>query len=105
MSIHGIEQPDRLQEGGPAKMLELDWIRRVFFEGRRTVTAEQTTNDLREAQVLFEGWRRECYLVRPHSSLGYRPWALSGIRPSYIASGPTSKVVQEWVAGHQSRRQ
>jgi transposase InsO family protein len=30
-------------------------------------------NTLREAQVLIEEWRRHTNLVRPHSSLGYRP--------------------------------
>ena len=36
---------------------------------------------LREAQVLVERWRRHYNMVRPHSSLGYRPPAPEAFRP------------------------
>ena len=38
-------------------------------------------NDLREAKVLIERWRRHYNTVRPHSSLGYRPPAPESFVP------------------------
>ena len=101
ISIHGIDQPDPLPESGPGKRLEPDRIERGFFVGRRTFTVEQIINDLREAEVLIEGWRKEYSHIRPHTSLRYRPPAPEAIRPVCITSGPTFQVVQESGAGHQ----
>ncbi len=36
---------------------------------------------LREAQILIERWRQHYNMVRPHSSLGYRPLAPESIVP------------------------
>ena len=42
---------------------------------------------LREAEVLFERWRRHYNTIRPHSSLGYRPPAPETLLPR--PAGPT----------------
>ncbi|MEM8643619.1 MAG: IS3 family transposase [Pseudomonadota bacterium] len=43
-------------------------------------------NDLREAKVLIERWRKHFNTVRPHTSLGYRPPAPETIVPADLAS-------------------
>ena len=43
-------------------------------------------NDLLEAQILIERWRRHYNTVRPHTSLGYRPPAPETISPANLAS-------------------
>jgi len=60
----------------------------------KNVSAEQIIAKLREAEialargkkVLVERWRRTYNMVRPHSSLGYRPPAPEVIEPASIAS-------------------
>jgi hypothetical protein len=42
---------------------------------------------LAEAQVLIEAWRRHYIIVRPHSTLGYRPPAPETASPPYPSSG------------------
>jgi putative transposase len=44
---------------------------------------------LKEAQILIEQWRRHYNVVRPHSSLGYRPPA-----PQVIVSGNKTKELK-----------
>jgi len=43
-------------------------------------------NDLREAKVLIERWRRHYNTVRPHTSLGYQPPAPEAIAQADLAS-------------------
>ncbi len=43
-------------------------------------------NDLREAKVLIERWRRHFNTVRPHTSLGYQPPAPETVIPANLAS-------------------
>ncbi|MEO1042647.1 MAG: IS3 family transposase [Pseudomonadota bacterium] len=43
-------------------------------------------NDLREARVLIERWRKHYNTVRPHTSLGYQPPAPETIAPADLAS-------------------
>ena len=43
-------------------------------------------NDLREAKVLIEQWRKHFNTVRPHTSLGYQPPAPETIAPADLAS-------------------
>jgi transposase InsO family protein len=51
---------------------------------------------LTEAQVLIENWRREYNIIRPHSSLGYKPPTPEAImpKPEYLEGRLTLKVVQ-----------
>ncbi len=42
-------------------------------------------NNLLEAKIIIENWRRHYNTIRPHSSLGYRPPAPETIRPAYLA--------------------
>ena len=62
--------------------------------GRRSFTAEQIINKLREAEVLLESWRKDYNHIRPHSSIGYRPPAPVAIRPAPAGAGLTFLVVQ-----------
>jgi transposase InsO family protein len=43
-------------------------------------------NDLREAKVLIERWRRHYNTIRPHTSLGYQPPAPETVLPADLAS-------------------
>ncbi|MEO1312136.1 MAG: integrase core domain-containing protein, partial [Pseudomonadota bacterium] len=43
-------------------------------------------NDLREAKVLIERWRKHYNTIRPHTSLGYQPPAPETIVPANLAS-------------------
>lgn len=43
-------------------------------------------NNLLEAKLIIEMWRKHYNTVRPHSSLGYRPPAPETILPAYLAS-------------------
>ncbi|MEM7188429.1 MAG: IS3 family transposase [Pseudomonadota bacterium] len=43
-------------------------------------------NDLREAKVLIERWRKHYNTIRPHASLGYQPPAPEAIAPADLAS-------------------
>ena len=43
-------------------------------------------NDLREAKVLIERWRKHYNTIRPHASLGYQPPAPEAIVPADLAS-------------------
>jgi len=43
-------------------------------------------NDLREAKVLIERWRKHYNTIRPHTSLGYQPPAPETIVPADLAS-------------------
>jgi len=43
-------------------------------------------NDLREAKVLIERWRKHYNTIRPHTSLGYHPPAPETILPADLAS-------------------
>jgi len=43
-------------------------------------------NDLREAKVLIERWRKHYNTIRPHTSLGYQPPAPETIVPTDLAS-------------------
>ena len=43
-------------------------------------------NDLREAKVLIEQWRKHYNTVRPHTSLGYQPPAPETIVPAGLTS-------------------
>lgn len=54
-------------------------------------------NTLREAQVLIEEWRRHYNLVRPHSSLGYRPPA----RATMAMMGPSGSSESRLAVVHQ----
>ncbi len=47
---------------------------------RMRYSAEEIVKELREGEVLIEGWRREYNTVRAHSSLRYRPPAPETIR-------------------------
>ncbi len=40
---------------------------------------------LGEAKILIERWRKEYNIIRPHSSLGYRPPAPEAIQPALLA--------------------
>ncbi|MEO1475388.1 MAG: IS3 family transposase [Pseudomonadota bacterium] len=51
---------------------------------RDELLAREIFYDLREAQVLIDGWRRYYNTARPHSSLGYRPPAPETILPAAI---------------------
>ena len=51
---------------------------------RDELLAREIFYDLREAQILIEGWRRHYNTQRPHSSLGYRPPAPETILPAAI---------------------
>ncbi|MEM6550202.1 MAG: transposase, partial [Pseudomonadota bacterium] len=46
-------------------------------------------NDLREAKVLIERWRRHFNTVRPHTSLAYQPPAPETVIPADLASTPS----------------
>ena len=39
---------------------------------------------LKEAQIVIQGWRKECNTVRPHSALGYRPPAPGAYNPVLV---------------------
>ena len=43
-------------------------------------------NNLMEAKIVIEHWRRQYNTIRPHSSLRYRPPAPEAIRPADLAS-------------------
>jgi len=45
---------------------------------------------LKEAQILVEMWRREYNMLRPHSSLGYRPPAPEAVMPRLQMAGKAS---------------
>jgi len=45
-------------------------------------------NNLMEAKIVIERWRRHFNTVRPHSSLGYRPPAPVTILPADPAFAP-----------------
>ena len=49
---------------------------------RDELLAREIFYDLREAQILIEGWRLHYNSARPHSSLGYRPPAPATILPA-----------------------
>ena len=49
---------------------------------RDELLAREIFYDLREAQILIEGWRRYYNTQRPHSSLGYKPPAPETILPA-----------------------
>lgn len=51
---------------------------------RDELLAREIFYDLREAQILIEGWRRYYNTQRPHSSLGYRPPAPETTLPAAI---------------------
>ena len=49
---------------------------------RDELLAREIFNDLREAQILIEAWRRHYNTARPHSSLGYRAPAPRTVLPA-----------------------
>ena len=51
---------------------------------RDELLARELFYDLREAQILIEGWRRYYNTQRPHSSLGYKPPAPETILPAAV---------------------
>ena len=51
---------------------------------RDELLARELFYDLREAQILIEGWRRYYNKQRPHSSLGYKPPAPETILPAAV---------------------
>jgi transposase InsO family protein len=42
--------------------------------------------NIKEARVVIENWRKQYNIVRPHSSLGYRPPAPEAIEPFWFTS-------------------
>jgi len=62
-------------------------------------------NNLMEAEVIIEMWRRHYNTIRPHSSLGYRPPAPVTVIPDDLASALWKlQPDQTSVEGPQRRR-
>ena len=66
--------------------------------------------NLREAQVLIDGWRNDYNTIRPHSALGYQPPAPEAVAPWMAPEGGPSTpgltlgVVQQLGAGQPCHR-
>ena len=65
----------------PESLWENDYVESFNGKLRDELLNREVFYTLTEAKVLIEQWRREYNLVRPHSSLSYRPPAPEAIIP------------------------
>ena len=68
----------------PASPWENGYCESFNSKLRDELLAREIFYDLREAQVLIEGWRHHYNKARPHSSLGYKPPAPEAILPAAV---------------------
>jgi len=70
----------------PGSPWEIGYIESFNGKMRDELLSRESFYSLKEAQVLVEMWRKHYTMVRPHSSLGYRPPAPETIvgQPSQI---------------------
>ncbi|WP_369681669.1 integrase core domain-containing protein [Shimia sp. CNT1-13L.2] len=59
----------------PGSLLGERMLRKLQYPVRDEFLNRKIFNNLREAQILIEGWSKDKNTKRPHIALGYRPTA------------------------------
>jgi transposase InsO family protein len=71
--------PDPIPKATNLPLSQQARLSRFYLSGSDEFLNGEILYTLKEARVLIEMWRRHYNLIRPHSSLGYRPPAPEAI--------------------------